>query len=82
MQFDEVVRRRRMVRRFLPDPIDEHLVYAMLDLASEVRSAGNSQGVDFVVLIGADETERFWGRRRARSTGTAAFRPSSMRPSW
>jgi nitroreductase len=66
MQLDEVVRRRRMVRRFLPDPIDEHVVYAMLDLARRGPSAGNSQGVDFVVLIGADETERFWGARGAR----------------
>ena len=66
MQLDEVVRRRRMVRRFLPDPIDEHLVYAMLDLARRGPSAGNSQGIDFVVLIGADETERFWGARGAR----------------
>ena len=54
----------------------------MLDLARRGPSAGNSQGVDFVVLIGADETERFWGALARVSTGTAAFRPSSMRPSW
>ena len=65
MQLDEVVRRRRMVRRFLPDPVDEGVVYAMLDLARRGPSVGNSQGVDFVVLIGADETERFWGARGA-----------------
>ena len=67
MQLHEVVRRRRMVRRFLPDPIDEHVVYAMLDLARRGPSAGNSQGVDFVVLIGAEETERFWSARGART---------------
>ena len=82
MQLDEVIRRRRMVRRFLPDPIEEHVVYAMLDLARRGPSVGNSQGVDFVVLIGADETERFWGAVAPVSTGSGSFQPSSMRQSW
>ena len=73
MQLDEVVRRRRMVRRFLPEPVDESVVYAMLDLARRGPSAGNSQGVDFVALIGPEETERFWSARGARAYWDRVF---------
>jgi nitroreductase len=73
MHLDEVVRRRRMVRRFLPTTIDEHTVNEMLDLARRGPSAGNSQGVDFVVLVGAGETERFWGARGARDYWEGLF---------
>lgn len=50
-----------MTRHFLPDPIDEAVLERVLDTARRVPSAGNSQGFDFVVLCGADETDRYWG---------------------
>jgi len=58
--FDDVVRRRRMVRNFESTPIDEAVVDRMLDLARRCPSAGYSQGFDFVVLQGPGQTARFW----------------------
>ena len=49
-----------MTRHFLPDPIDEALLVRVLDTARRVPSAGNSQGFDFVVLCGPDESARYW----------------------
>ena len=58
--FGELARRRRMTRHFASDPIDETLLAQVLDTARRVPSAGNSQGFDFVVLSGLDETARYW----------------------
>jgi nitroreductase len=48
-----------MVRDFRPDPVPREMLERMLDQARRVPSAGFSQGIDFLVLEGAD-TERFW----------------------
>lgn len=60
MDFETAVRRRRMVRRFTDEPVDPHLLDRLLDLSRRAPSAGNSQGVAFVVLTGSDETARYW----------------------
>lgn len=60
MEFEKVVRTRRMIRDFRPDPVDPHLVDRILDLGRRVPSAGYSQGIDFIVLEGATQTARFW----------------------
>ena len=49
-----------MTRSFLSDPIEPELLADLLDLARRVPSAGNSQSVDFLVLAGQTETERYW----------------------
>ena len=36
MEFDEVVRRRRMVRRYRPDPVDPTVLRRVLDTARRV----------------------------------------------
>jgi len=59
MEFHEVVRRRRMVRRFRPDPVPVEVVDRLLDHARRGPSAGFSQGQAFLVLTGPD-LERFW----------------------
>ena len=59
MEFAEVVRRRRMVRDFLPDPVDPELVDQLVEMARRAPSAGNSQGTAFVVLEG-DDVARYW----------------------
>jgi nitroreductase len=61
MEFEQTVRRRRMVRSFAPSPVDGEVVDRMIDLARRSPSAGYSQGVDFIVLQGEGETARFWG---------------------
>ena len=59
MEFADVVRRRRMVRAFLPDPVDPAVIESCVDLATRSPSAGRSQGWNIIVLEG-DETERYW----------------------
>jgi nitroreductase len=59
MEFTEAVRRRRMVRDFLPDPVYPAQVDRLLDLAQRAPSAGNSQGWAFLVLEG-DDVARYW----------------------
>ena len=49
-----------MVRNFETTPVAPELVDRLLDLARRAPSAGYSQGVDFVVLEGEDQTSRFW----------------------
>ena len=61
MEFQEVVRRRRMVRRYDPDrPVPDEVLKACLDNAVRAPSAGFSQGWDFLVLRTEDERGRFW----------------------
>lgn len=60
MEFDEVVRRRRMVRAFTAESVDPELVDDLLDRARRAPSAGNSQSVEFLVLEGPEQTERYW----------------------
>src|SRR5712691_6975151 len=50
MEFSEVVRRRRMVRHFTPDPVAPEVVERMLALARHAPSAGFTQGQSFIVV--------------------------------
>lgn len=61
MEFTDVVRRRRMVRRYDPDrPVPDALVRACLAHAVRAPSAGFTQGWDFLVLRSGAERETFW----------------------
>lgn len=60
MDFDEVVARRRMTRRYSSRPVPTTVLNHVLDQGRRVPSAGNSQGFDFVVLEGAEQTSRYW----------------------
>lgn len=60
MHFSEIVRRRRMVRAFRPSPIAADVLDRILEAARRGPSAGNSQGMDLVVLEGSAQTERYW----------------------
>ncbi len=61
MEFEQVVRRRRMVRNFDPDrPVPPQTVDRLLDLAIRAPSAGFAQGWAFLVLTTPDERDRFW----------------------
>src|SRR6478736_5521236 len=61
MEFTEVVRSRRMVRRYDPDrPVPRELVERCLANAVRSPSAGFSQGWDFLVLTTQAEREAFW----------------------
>jgi nitroreductase len=61
VEFGQVVRRRRMVRRFDPDrPVPRVAVEQALYAALRAPSAGFSQGWDFLVLTEPGDRERFW----------------------
>jgi nitroreductase len=61
VEFDEVVRRRRMVRRYDPDrPVPADLVDKLVRHALRAPSAGFSQGWGFLVLTEPADRERFW----------------------
>ncbi|WP_122818965.1 nitroreductase family protein [Nocardioides pantholopis] len=60
MEFTDVVRRRRMVRRYEPTPVDPAVVDRALANAVRAPSAGFSQGWAFVVLDTPADVARFW----------------------
>lgn len=60
MELQEVVRRRRMVRRFATQPVAREAVDRMLANAVRAPSAGFTQGWAFVVLDSPDDVARFW----------------------
>ncbi|SMD19827.1 nitroreductase family protein [Lentzea albidocapillata] len=52
MEFQDVVRRRRMVRRFTAEPVSEETLQRIMRNAVRGPSAGFSQGQGFLVLRG------------------------------
>lgn len=60
MDFGAVVRRRRMVRSYLRDPVDAEALDRILDAGRRAPSAGNTQGLDLVVLDGPEQTAAYW----------------------
>ena len=60
MELREVIRRRRMVRRFDPRPLPAEVLERILHSATRAPSAGFSQGLDLLVLEGRDAVRGFW----------------------
>lgn len=58
MEFSEVVRKRRMVRHFKPDPIDEQAIERIMRVAQRAPSAGYTQGQSFVLVTDPDMRRR------------------------
>jgi nitroreductase len=50
MEFDQVVRKRRMTRNYSAEPVPAEVLERMLDLARRGPSAGYTQGLNFVVV--------------------------------
>ena len=59
MEVPDAVRARRMVRAFTDEAVERDVVDGLVDLARRAPSAGNSQGMSYVVLEGS-ETARYW----------------------
>ena len=55
----DVVHRRRMTRSFDPRPVNPTVLDGLVALARRAPAAGNTDGLDWVVLEGAG-TARFW----------------------
>jgi nitroreductase len=60
MEFQDVVRKRRMVRSFTDEAIAPEVIERIVANAQRAPSAGFSQGWAFLVLDGREETERYW----------------------
>jgi nitroreductase len=60
MEFQDVVRRRRMVRNYAETPVDPAIVDRALRNATRAPNAGFSQGWAFLVLDDPADVRRFW----------------------
>jgi len=60
MEFQDVIRRRRMVRAYEDRPVPPAIRDRLLNNALHAPSAGFSQGWAFLVLEDAADRERFW----------------------
>ncbi len=74
MDLSDAIGRRRMTRNFSGRPPGAGVVDRMLEGALRAPSAGNTQGREFVVLEGPDQTARYW-----EATTDQAWRDSSPR---
>ena len=71
MEFGEVVRRRRMCRRFTKEEVPEDVVQRILDLGLRFPSAGHTQPQEFIV-VRDDGVKRELGRAAFGQTFLAA----------
>ena len=78
MEFTDLLRRRRMVRRFDHDrPVPPAALEAVLYAAQRAPSAGFSQGWDFVVLAETADRSRFWAATRDPGDPGSAAAPDA-----
>ena len=75
MDFLDVVRRRRMVRRFAPDPVPFETIERIVRVAQHAPSAGFSQGVAFVAVTAPESR-----RRVASLSGEAGYVAAGFGP--
>jgi nitroreductase len=80
MEFQEVVRRRRMVRTFTDEPVPTAALDRILGNALRGPSAGFSQGQAFLVLTEAADRERFWAVAGAAIASSAQTAPLVIVP--
>jgi nitroreductase len=78
MEFQDVVRKRRMHRKFSDEPVSARAVDRITSNAVRAPSAGFSQGWAFVVLETAEDRDRFW----AASTPETAERSERDMSAW
>jgi nitroreductase len=74
MELTDAIARRHMTRNFTERPLDSEVVEALLSDALRAPSAGNSQGREFVVLVGPEQTDRYW-----QATTDESWRATSRR---
>ncbi len=75
MQFRDVIARRRMVRNYLPDPIEMASVGRIVDAALRAPSAGYSQGLGIVIVTDADRRREIAALGEEREYVAAGFDP-------
>ena len=80
MDFQEVVRRRRMVRTFSGEPVPKDSLERILGNAVRGPSAGFSQGQAFLLLTEPGDRERFWAIAGAAVNSSAQTAPAVIVP--
>jgi nitroreductase len=80
MDFQEVVRRRRMVRTFTDEPVPKESLDRILGNAVRGPSAGFSQGQSFLLLTEPADRERFWAIAGAAVNESAQTAPAVVVP--
>jgi nitroreductase len=60
VEFNEVIKRRKMVRAFTGEPLDPATPERLLRAANRAPSAGFSQGYSFLVLEGDEQSAPLW----------------------
>ena len=60
MSVSGALRARRSCRSFSSRPLEQELVDDLVDRARRTPTAGNSQGVEFLVLHGPEEVDTYW----------------------
>jgi nitroreductase len=80
MEFQEVVRRRRMVRTFTGEPVSPESLDRILGNAVRGPSAGFSQGQSFLVLAEPADREKFWAIAAAAVAASVQTAPLVIVP--
>ena len=60
MEFGDVLRHRRMVRRFDRRPVPREVIDRIVDVGRRAPSAGFSQGLELLVLDSEESVAAFW----------------------
>lgn len=60
MELVDVLKTRRMIRAFSPDPVDPAVLDRLLGQSLSAPSAGNTAAVEFLVLEGRAQVDRYW----------------------
>jgi len=58
MEFIDAVRKRRMVRNYLPDPVDDEVIDRIVEAGVRAPSAGFTQGQSFVIVKSEEGRQR------------------------
>ncbi len=83
MEFDDVIRRRRMVHAFTDEPLEPGTAKRLLQAANRAPSAGFSQGYSFLVLEGEQQCAALWELVReadAAESATEDADPDTVTP--
>jgi len=80
MEFQGVVRRRRMVRTFTGEPVPKESVDRILGNAVRGPSAGFSQGQTFLVLSQQQDRDQFWALAGGAVAASAQTAPLVIVP--
>jgi nitroreductase len=75
VEFEEVVRRRRMVRNYTGEPVSDEQIGRILQAARRAPSAGFSQGQSFVVVTDPETRRRISELAREPSYVEQGFDP-------